>query len=38
MIAAVCIEHYVELLHNDSDFDGIASAFDLRLVTGVIIH
>ncbi len=38
MIAAVCIEHDVELLHNDRDFDRIASAFDLRLVTGVITH
>lgn len=29
MIAAVCIEHKAELLHNDRDFDYIADVFGL---------
>ena len=33
MIAAVCIEHKADLLHNDRDFDYIADVFDLQ-VTG----
>ena len=32
MIAAVCIENNVRLLHNDRDFDRIAEHFDLRVV------
>ena len=38
MIAAVCIEHNVELLHNDRDFDRIANEFDLRIVESRIVH
>lgn len=32
MIAAVCLEHRLDLLHNDRDFDFIAAHFDLRVV------
>jgi predicted nucleic acid-binding protein len=32
MIAAVCIEHEVRLLHNDRDFDLIAAHFDLKVI------
>ncbi len=32
MIAAVCIENKVALLHNDRDFDPISKHFDLRIV------
>ena len=32
MIAAVCIEREVRLLHNDRDFDLIAAHFDLKVV------
>lgn len=32
MIAAVCIENSIRLLHNDRDFDIIAQHFDLRVV------
>jgi predicted nucleic acid-binding protein len=31
MIAATCIQHSVGLLHNDRDFDLIASQFDLQI-------
>lgn len=31
MIAAVCIEHQAELLHNDRDFDSIADVFGLQV-------
>ncbi len=31
MTAAVCIEHNADLLHNDTDFDHIGKAFDLRI-------
>jgi len=31
MIAAVCIEHEANLLHNDRDFDHIADIFGLRV-------
>ena len=33
MIAAVCIEHKIQLLHNDRDFDYIADVFDLQVLT-----
>jgi len=36
MIAAVCIEHDVQLLHNDRDFEHIAKVFDLRLVPRIV--
>jgi len=32
MIAAVCIENKVALLHNDRDFDLISKHFDLKIV------
>ncbi len=32
MIAAVCIEHKADLLHNDRDFDHIADVFGLQVV------
>jgi predicted nucleic acid-binding protein len=32
MIAATCIQHGVRLLHNDKDFDSIATQFDLEFV------
>lgn len=32
MIAAVCIEHETDLLHNDRDFDRIAGVSDLQVV------
>jgi predicted nucleic acid-binding protein len=32
MIAAVCIEHKADLLHNDKDFDYIADVFGLQVV------
>jgi predicted nucleic acid-binding protein len=32
MIAAVCIENNVALLHNDRDFDHISKHFDLKVV------
>jgi len=32
MIAAVCIENTVQLLHNDRDFDLLAAHFDLQVV------
>jgi predicted nucleic acid-binding protein len=32
MIAAVCIENNVALLHNDRDFDHISKHFDLKTV------
>lgn len=32
MIAAVCVENNVRLLHNDRDFDLIAQHFDLSFV------
>ena len=32
MIAAVCIENDVRLLHNDRDFDVIATHFDLQVI------
>ena len=32
MIAAVCIENNMRLLHNDKDFDQIAEHFDLSVV------
>ena len=32
MIASVCVENNVRLLHNDRDFDRIAEHFDLRVV------
>jgi predicted nucleic acid-binding protein len=38
MIAAVCIEHDVQLLQNDRDFEHIANVFDLRLVPGRIVQ
>ena len=31
MIAATCMQHSVRLLHNDKDFDLIASQFDLLI-------
>ncbi len=31
MIAAVCIENKVPLLHNDRDFDSISKHFDLKI-------
>jgi predicted nucleic acid-binding protein len=31
MIAAVCIENKVALLHNDRDFDPISKHFDLKI-------
>lgn len=31
-IAAVCIEHKADLLHNDRDFDYIADVFGLQVV------
>ena len=31
MIAAVCIEHKADLLHNDRDFDHIADVSDLQV-------
>jgi predicted nucleic acid-binding protein len=31
MIAAVCIEHKADLLHNDRDFDYIADVFGLQI-------
>ncbi len=33
MIAAVCIENKVKLLHNDRDFDLISKHFDLKIVS-----
>jgi predicted nucleic acid-binding protein len=33
MIAAVCIEHNAQLLHNDTDFDRIADLFELRVAS-----
>ena len=33
MIAATCIQHEARLLHNDKDFDLIASQFDLSIYT-----
>jgi predicted nucleic acid-binding protein len=38
MIAAVCIEHNAQLLHNDRDFDQIAGFFDLRVVACRIVQ
>ena len=32
MIAAACLQHEASLLHNDKDFDLIASQFDLQIV------
>ena len=32
MIAAVCLEYELDLLHHDRDFDVIAEHFDLRVV------
>jgi len=32
MIASVCIEHEVALIHNDKDFSFIAKAFPLQIV------
>jgi hypothetical protein len=32
MIAAVCIEHEANLLHNDRDFDHIVDVFGLQIV------
>ena len=32
MIAAVCIEHKAQLLHNDRDFDYISDVFALQVV------
>jgi predicted nucleic acid-binding protein len=32
MIAAVCIENGVPLLHHDKDFDSISGHFDLKIV------
>jgi hypothetical protein len=32
MIASVCIENKVALLHNDRDFDPISKHFDLKIV------
>ena len=32
MIAAACIEHKTDLLHNDRDFDYIADVFGLQVV------
>ena len=33
MIAAVCIENKLVLLHNDKDFDLISKHFDLKIVS-----
>lgn len=33
MIAATCLQYGVRLLHNDKDFESIATQFDLELVT-----
>jgi predicted nucleic acid-binding protein len=38
MIAAVCIEHTVQLLHNDRDFDPIANVFDLRVLACQVVQ
>jgi hypothetical protein len=32
IIAAICIEHEIELLHNDKDFDNIAQYTSLRVM------
>ncbi len=32
MIAAVCLEYQIDLLHNDRDFDNIAEHFELRTI------
>ncbi len=32
MIAAVCIENKIPILHNDKDFDLIAKEFDLKVL------
>jgi hypothetical protein len=32
MIASVAIEHDIPLLHNDRDFDGIATLGNLKVV------
>ena len=32
MIAAVCIENRIPILHNDKDFDLIAKEFDLKVL------
>jgi predicted nucleic acid-binding protein len=32
MIAAVCIENNLPILHNDKDFDSIAKGFDLEVL------
>jgi len=32
MIAAVCIEHKTDLLHNDRDFDHISDVFGLQVL------
>lgn len=34
LIASWCIEHDVELLHNDKDFDRIARELPLRVIDG----
>ena len=34
LIASWCIEHDVELLHNDKDFDRIAKVLPLRVIDG----
>jgi len=34
LIASWCIEHEVELLHNDKDFDRIATRLPLRMYVG----
>ena len=36
MIAAVSIEHDVQLLRNDRDFEHIAKVFDLRIVPRIV--
>ena len=33
MIAAVCIENRIPILHNDKDFDLIAREFDLKVLS-----
>ena len=38
MIAAVCIEHKADLLHNDRDFDRISGVFGLRVLGSTTVE
>jgi predicted nucleic acid-binding protein len=38
MIAAVCIEHKTDLLHNDRDFDRISGVFGLRVLGSTTVE